>query len=175
MMSSRPSLIAAAVAFLAVASGCGVAVRGSKLSDRPYDGRGIYLSTGTADRPFRTLGFVQVRGYGVEIAGVMDAGDAALDGAIRGHLADAAARMGGDGVIHIEFLDENPSTPVERANAAATSVGNLSRPPSQGGGGGVQTKNRYVTVTGEVIQFLEAPRSTTASAIPSAPQKASLR
>ncbi len=150
-------LTACAALLLGVAltgTGCSVAVRGSKLSDRPFvdDGR-MYLSTGTVDRPFRTLGFVQVRGYGVEVGGVADVGDAALDTTIRGHLATAAGRMGGDGVIHIEFLDENPSTPTERAGAAAQSIQNVG---AGQGAGGVQTRSRYVTVTGEVIQFLDA-------------------
>ena len=157
MTRTRFWLLALASVLL-VGSGCSVAVRGSKLSDRPFtdDGRGLYLSTGTVDRPFRTLGFVQVRGYGVELAGVADYGDAGLDTTIRGHLATAAARMGGDGVIHIEFLDENPSTPVERAGSAAQSVQNLS---AGQGSSGVQSKSRYVTVTGEVIQFLDTPNT----------------
>jgi hypothetical protein len=139
-------LLAAALA----ASGCSVVVRGSKLSDRPDDNRGIYLSTGGSPRPYRTLGFAQIRGYGVEIAGAVDVGDAALDGTIRGALTTAAVRMGGHGVIHIEFLDENPSTPVERGQAFAQSVNNV-----LSGRGGVERKDRYVTVTGEIIRFLD--------------------
>lgn len=145
----RLSPLLLALAALA-ASGCSVVVHGAKLSDRPDDGRGIYLSTGGTSRPYRTLGFAQIRGYGVEIAGAVDVGDAALDGAIRGALANAAVRMGGHGVIHIEFLDENPSTPVERSQALAQSVNNVLT-----GRGGVEQKERYVTVTGEIIQFTD--------------------
>lgn len=145
-MRSLPALLALALA----STGCSVVVHGSKLSDRPDDGRSIYLSTGGSPRPFRTLGFAQIRGYGVEIAGALDVGDAALDGAIKGSLAATAARMGGDGVVNIEFLDENPSTPVERGQALASSIGNIAS-----GRQGPETKDRYVTVTGEVIKFLD--------------------
>jgi hypothetical protein len=146
-MSSR----VAWMAVLALLSpGCTAVVSGTKLSDRPDQGRGIYLSTGGAPGPYRTLGFAQVRGYGVEVAGALDVGEAALDGAIKGALADAAAKMGGHGVIHIEFIDENPSTPVERGQRVIQSVQDLSR-----GQGGVQQQDRYVTVTGEIIQFLD--------------------
>ncbi|RMG18100.1 MAG: hypothetical protein D6729_07575 [Deltaproteobacteria bacterium] len=142
------TLLLGALALLA--GGCSVVVRGSPLSGRPGRPDRIYLSTGGSPRPYRTLGFVQVQGYGVEVAGLAQVGDAALDGTLQGALVQAASQMGGDGVIHIEFLDTNPSTPVERAQAAAKTVQNLSS-----GSGGVETKNRVVIATGEVIQFLE--------------------
>lgn len=136
---------------LVLATGCGATVRGSPLSDRPpSDGRGIYLSTGGAPRPYRTLGFAQVTGYGVTVAGVSDVGEAGLDGTIRGTLSQVAAKMGGDGVIHIEFNDENPPTDVERAAELAESISNV----ASGNAEGVKTRNRSVIVTGEVIQFL---------------------
>ena len=130
--------------------GCSAVSRGTKLSDRPLDeGRGLYLSTGGSPRPYRTLGFAQVLGYGVTVGGVSDLGDAALDSTIKKSLLEAARRMGGDGVIHIEFEDENPPTDVERAADLAESISNVAR-----GQGGVKTRNRNVLVTGEVIQFL---------------------
>jgi hypothetical protein len=126
-------------------------VHSAPLSGRPGPERGIYLSTGGAPRPFRTLGFLQVRGYGTNVAGIADVGDVALDGAVRGTLASEALRMGGDGVVNIEFLDENPVTPAERAAALSNSVsGALGSGPA-----GVQTKERTVLVTGEVVQFLD--------------------
>jgi hypothetical protein len=138
---------------LVLATGCGATVRGSPLSDRPpADGRGVFLSTGGAPRPYRTLGFAQVTGYGVTVAGFSDVGEAGLDGVIRGTLSQVASRMGGDGVIHIEFTDENPPTEVERISDLSESVSSLGH-----GGGGVKTRNRSVIVTGEVIQFLSAP------------------
>lgn len=133
-----------------LAGGCSVVVHGAPLSGRPGRSDRIYLSTGGSPRPYRTLGFVQVQGYGVEVAGLAQVGDAALDGTIQGALVQAASQMGGNGVIHIEFLDTNPSTPVERAQAAAKSVQNITS-----GSGGVETKDRVVIATGEVIQFLE--------------------
>lgn len=135
---------------LSVLCGCSVVVHGGKLSDRPHDGRGIYLSTGSSDRPYRTLGFIQVRGHGVEVAGLVEVGDAALDGTIKGALATEAARMGGDGVLHIEFLDENPSTPAERAQSASRSIQSVFSGQAQ-----VEQKPRYVTATGEVVKFLQ--------------------
>lgn len=139
-----------AVTFLTLA-GCGVVVRSGPLSGRPDAEKGVYLSTGGAPRPFKTLGFIQIRGYGVNIAGLQDVGDAALDGTVRGRMAQEAAKMGGDGVINIEFVDENPQTLYERAAAASSS---FSADPKTGRTQ-IQTKDRYVTVTGEVVQFVE--------------------
>lgn len=137
------------LALLALAQlGCAVVVRGSALSSRPHEDNGFYLSTGDADRPYTTVGFIQVRGYGVEVAGLADVGDHAIDGAIKGALSDKAREMGGDGVIFIDFLDENPSTPAERAQAAAETASSFSQ-----GQGEVKTKDRYVRVTGQVIKF----------------------
>jgi hypothetical protein len=138
---------------LVLLTGCGATVRGSPLSSRPPEpGRGIFLTTGNSPRPYRTLGFAQVTGYGVTVAGVSDLGEAGLDGTIRGTLSQVASRMGGDGVIHIEFLDENPPTDIERASDLSESVRNIAR-----GKGEVKTRNRSVVVTGEIIQFLSAP------------------
>jgi hypothetical protein len=130
--------------------GCQAVVRGGKLSDRPDDGRGIYLSTGGSPRPFRTLGFIQITGEGRMYAGMLDVGDASLDGVVRGALATEAARMGGHGVINIEFLDENPPTGFDRAADAMSTASNLAS-----GEGQVQERRRTVVVTGEVIQFLD--------------------
>jgi hypothetical protein len=138
---------------LVLATGCGATVRGSPLSDRPPDdGRGVYLSTGGAPRAYRTLGFAQVTGYGITVAGVSDVGEAGLDSAIRGTLSQVASKMGGDGVIHIEFNDENPPTEAERVSDLSESFSN-----ALSGTGGVKSRNREVVVTGEVIQFLSAP------------------
>lgn len=138
---------------LLLCTGCNAVSYGSRLSDRPpREGRRLYLSTGGAPRAYRTLGFAQVTGYGVTVAGVTDVGHAALDNTIQGALVDTALRMGGDGVINIEFEDENPPTDVERASDLSESI-------SQGirGQGGVKTRSRTVLVTGEVIQFVSAP------------------
>ncbi|MBM4381367.1 MAG: hypothetical protein FJ086_19020 [Deltaproteobacteria bacterium] len=130
-------------------SGCSAVTRGGALSSVPAaSDRGMFLSTSGAPGRYTTLGFVQVRGYGVQVAGYQEAGHATLDGPIRGALAAEASRMGGNGVIHIEFLDENPTTDFERAQAAAQSIQNLAS-----GQRGVEAKDRYVTVTGEVIRF----------------------
>jgi hypothetical protein len=130
------------------ATGCTVSVRGSALSNRGDTGRGIYLSTGGSPRPFRTLGFVQVTGYGVNVGGIADVGDAALDGTVKGALAQAAHQMGGEGVINIEFLDTNPPTPADRLQSASRSLQSFGQ-----GQGRVETKDRVVIVSGEVISF----------------------
>ncbi len=70
------------------------------------------------------MGFVQVRGYGVQVAGYATVGDAQLDGTLRGALVTEALRLGGNGVVHIEFEDENPSTEYEKAVAMTNSVTN---------------------------------------------------
>lgn len=139
---------------LMLATGCGATVRGSPLSSRPLspDKRGVFLTTGNAPRPYRTVGFAQVTGYGVTVAGLEDVGEAGLDSTIRGTLSQVAERMGGDGVIHIDFVDENPPTDIERVGEFTQSVTSLA-----GGKGEVKTRNRSVVVTGEVVQFLSAP------------------
>jgi hypothetical protein len=139
---------------LVLATGCGATVRGAPLSNRPStgDGRGIFLSTGNAPRPYRTLGFAQVTGYGVTVAGLSDVGEAGLNGTIRGTLSQVAANMGGNGVIHIEFIDENPPTEADRISDLSQTVSGVAS-----GTGEVKTRNRAVVVTGEVIQFLSAP------------------
>ena len=138
---------------LLLCAGCHAVSRGSRLSDRPpHTGRGLYLSTGGSPWPFRTLGFAQVTGYGVTVAGVADMGNAAIDQTVQGALADAALKMGGDGVIHIEFEDENPPTDAERAADLSESISN-----GLSGQGSVTTRSRNVIVTGEVIQFLPSP------------------
>lgn len=144
--------IALAALLVGAASGCGAISRGGKLSSRGQVEQTIYLTTGGSPRKFKTLGFVQVRGYGVEVAGMAQVGQASLDPTIKGVLATEAARMGGDAIIHIEFLDENPSTETERMQAAAQTVASFSNPET---GPKIQTKDRYVTATGEVIEFLE--------------------
>jgi hypothetical protein len=141
------------LALALLATGCGATVRGSPLSSRPpQDARGMYLSTGSAPAPYRTLGFAQVTGYGVTVGGFSDVGEAGLDGTIRGALSQEAARMGGDGVINIEFTDENPPTDVERISDLSQTVGGVAS-----GKGEIKTRNRAVVVTGEVIQFLSTP------------------
>lgn len=138
---------------LVLATGCGATVRGSPLSNRPpEEGRGLYLSTGGAPRPYRTLGFAQVTGFGATVAGYSEMGEAGLDSTIRGALSQVASRMGGDGVIHIEFSDENPPTEAERISDLSQTVGS-----AFSGKGEIKTRNRSVVVTGEIIQFLSAP------------------
>lgn len=135
---------------LIATTGCNAVVRGGRLSNRPIDSNAYFISTGGSPKKFRTVGFIQIRGYGVEFGGLADVGDAQLDAVLRGTLAQEASKMGGNGVINIEFYDENPSTDYERASRAASSMGNL-----LSGRGGIESKDRYVTVKGEVIQFLE--------------------
>ncbi|MDF1562322.1 MAG: hypothetical protein P1V51_04720 [Deltaproteobacteria bacterium] len=142
-----PLLLAAASG---LGLGCTAVVHGAPLSGRSAQPRGVYLSTGGSPRPYRTLGFIQVTGYGVEVAGVANAGDAALDSVLQTTLSHEAAKMGADGIIHITFLDENPSTPLEKYQSAARSVQNIAS-----GTGGVETKNRTVHATGELIVFLD--------------------
>jgi uncharacterized protein YbjQ (UPF0145 family) len=138
------------LAALVALTGCNAVVRGTRLSSVPQVDNTMFLSTGGTPRKFRTVGFVQIRGYGQEWGGYGDIGDAQLDGTIHNALQREAARMGGQGVINIEFLDENPSTDVEKAQRAYNTVTSVLT-----GSGQIQTKERYVTVTGEVIVFTE--------------------
>jgi hypothetical protein len=135
---------------LLVLPGCNAVILGVRLSSVPQTDNTMFLSTGTSPRKFKTLGFVQVRGYGQEWGGYGNLGDAQLDGTIHNALAKEAARMGGQGVINIEFLDENPSTEAEKAQRAYNTVTSVLSGSPQ-----VETRDRYVTVSGEVIVFLE--------------------
>lgn len=151
MTAPRLTLLLWGALAFGAGSGCNAVTHGSRLSNRPMDSDGIYLTTGDAPKRFRTVGFVQVRGYGVQVAGYADVGEAQLDGTIKGAMVKEALRLGGNGVIHIEFEDENPTTDVERMQSLSNSFSNF----STGKGGGLETKDRYVSATGEVIQFLE--------------------
>jgi hypothetical protein len=142
----------ACVLALSLLVGCGAVVRGGPLSDRGGASRDrIYLTTSGSPRPFKTLGFAQIRGYGVTVAGFADVGEAALDHTIKGRLAEEAVKMGGDGVINIEFLDENPPTDADRISDAANTVNSFQNPGQ--GGPQVKSRDRFVTVTGEIVKF----------------------
>jgi hypothetical protein len=145
----RAALLLAALALCS----CTAVVRGSPLSDRLDVAHDVYLSSGSSPRPYRTLAFAQIRGYGVAIAGAVDIGEAGLDSAIRGVLAQEARKLGGNGVLNIEFLDENPPTPIEKAQSAINSISSISS-----GKGGPETKDRWVVVTGEIVQFTDGAR-----------------
>jgi len=149
---------------LALSGGCNAIVRGGPLSSVPFDGHGVFLTTGDPPAKYQTLGFVQIRGYGVAVTSLTEIGDAQLNGTIRGTLAMEAAKMGGTGVIHIEFEDENPQNDAEKAQDAYNSFRR---------NGSIQTKDRYVTVTGEVVRFTSAlpvqpaaPQPVPAAAVP---------
>jgi hypothetical protein len=148
---AAPFIGLALAAVGALATGCNAVSSGSSLSNVPAPkGNTVFLTTGPSPRPFKTLGFVQIRGYGVQVAGFADVGDADLDKTIKGSLANEAAKMGGNGVIHIEFLDENPSTDAERVQAAMQQAQNFAQRKPE-----LEKKDRYVTVVGEVVQFTE--------------------
>jgi len=109
----------------------------------------VYLSTGSSPRPYQTLGFVQATGFGNQVAGVVTFGDAQLDGTIKGALVNAAIKLGGDGIINIEFLDENPQTPAEQMGDLADSMS-----VDKNGNREIKTRWRSVHAKGEVIRFL---------------------
>jgi hypothetical protein len=136
---------------LIAATACTAVVGSSPLSGRPDYPNRMFLSTGGTSRPHRTIGFVQVTGFGNEVAGVIDVGDAQVDSTVRGALADAAVRLGGQGVINIEFLDENPRTPAEQGASFANSV----QSTGWHGRAEVETHWRSVVAWGEVIQFTQ--------------------
>lgn len=137
-----------ALGALVVASACTAIVGSSPLSPRPHISNQMFLSTGGTTRPYTTIGFVQATGFGNQVAGVIDVGDAQIDSTVRGALAQAAAKMGGHGVINIEFEDENPQTPADRMQDLAESAQQVGRR-----GGEVKTRWRSVHATGEVIKF----------------------
>ncbi len=131
---------------LCLLPGCSAVVYGGALTSVPQN-EPFFLSTGGSPKPFRTLGFVQVLGFGVQVAGVVEGGEAQFDSTIRGSLVREAMAMGGNGVINIEFLDENPATDSEKISRAMSAVQNA------GQGKSPDVTGRYVTVVGEVIAF----------------------
>lgn len=143
------TLVASLALALGASSACTAVVQSGPLSSRPAQGNQVYLSTGAAQRPYQTLGFVQATGFGNQVAGVVDIGDAQIDGTIKGALVNAAIKMGGDGIINIEFLDENPQTPAERASDLAESLKANSQGKQE-----IKTRWRSVHAKGEVIRFL---------------------
>jgi hypothetical protein len=147
---AKTANIVASLAFaLCASSACTAVVQSGPLSARPAQGQQVFLSTGAAQRPYQTLGFVQATGFGNQVAGVVDIGDAQIDGTIKGALVNAAVKMGGDGIINIEFLDENPQTPAERAGDLVESL-----KANRQGRQEIKTRWRSVHAKGEVIRFL---------------------
>lgn len=144
-----PRLVAIIALALGLSSACTAVVQSGPLSSRPTQANQVFLSTGAAPRPYETLGFVQATGFGNQVAGVVDVGDAQIDGTIKGALVNAALKMGGNGIINIEFLDENPQTPAERAGDLADSLSANSQGKHE-----VKTRWRSVHAKGEVIRFL---------------------
>ena len=134
---------------LALGTGCTAVAQSGPLSSRPFEGNQVFLSTGASPRAYQTLGFVQATGFGNQVAGVVDVGDAQIDGTIKGALVNAAIKLGGDGIINIEFLDENPQTPADRAGDLADSL-----KVDKNGNREVKTRWRSVHAKGEVIRFL---------------------
>ncbi len=134
---------------LALGTGCTAVAQSGPLSSRPFEGTQVFLSTGASPRPYQTIGFVQATGFGNQVAGVMDIGDAQIDGTIKGALVNAAIKLHGDGIINIEFLDENPQTPAEKAGDLSDSLS-----VNRNGRREVKTRWRSVRAKGEVIRFL---------------------
>lgn len=135
--------------FLGLGTGCTAVAQSGPLSSRPFEGTQVFLSTGASPRPYQTIGFVQATGFGNQVAGVVDIGDAQIDGTIKGALVNAAIKLQGDGIINIEFLDENPQTPAEKASDLASSMNVNSNGSSE-----TKTRWRSVHAKGEVIRFL---------------------
>lgn len=133
---------------LGLGTGCTAVSQAGPLSSRPFEGNQVYLSTGASPRPYQTLGFVQATGFGNQVAGVVTVGDAQLDGTIKGALVNAAIKMGGDGIINIEFLDENPQTPLDKAGDLADSM-----KVDKNGNREIKTRWRSVHAKGEVVRF----------------------
>jgi hypothetical protein len=140
---------------LASGAACTAVVRSAPLASRLGGGAAaapepMFLSTGGAPRPFRTLGFIQVTGFGQTVAGALDLGDTSFDGTVRYALSAEAARLGGNGVINIEFLDEDPPTPAERTMDLAKTANNQLNGRNRGE---VESRKRRIHVTGEVVRF----------------------
>jgi hypothetical protein len=120
------------------------------------------ITTGDSDRPYRSLGYIQITKKGADILGFIPIVSADLEAMFGDELLHELERSGADGIINVRFY-ERQWTPLQRIGFLLTVV---------------VWVPTYVELTGELIQFAPegsdgapgaAPSSAPMPPAPSAP------
>ena len=96
-----------------------------------------FITTGDTDRPYDSLGYIQVSKTGITLFGFWDINDADLKGMFEEALLEEIDKAGADGVINMHF-NEIQYTDTTRTHFAAMVLIPLPR---------------VVTVTAELVKF----------------------
>lgn len=135
MRCSTRSLVVAAAALLACAAGC----TATSVYRYPQSVQQRYLiTTGDTDRPYQSLGYVQITQKGADILGFIPIVSADLESMFGDALLREIERSGADGVINVHFY-ERQWTPAQRIGFLLSIV---------------VWVPTYVELTGELIKFV---------------------
>lgn len=133
MRCSKKSLVVAA-ALLACAAGC----TATSVYRYPQSIQQRYLiTTGDTDRPYQSLGYVQITQKGADILGFIPIVSADLESMFGDALIREIERAGADGIINVHFY-ERQWTPAQRIGFLLSIV---------------VWVPTYVELTGELIKF----------------------
>lgn len=114
------------------------------------------ITTGDTDRPYESLGYVQITQKGADILGFVPIVSANLESVFGDALIREIERAGADGIINVHF-HERQWTPAQRLGFLLSIV---------------VWVPTYVELTGELIRFLPegAPGGAPGTAAPQPPQ-----
>ena len=138
---------------LSVVLSAGCAARSSYVYPKQIQDRYV-ITTGDVDRPYESLGYVQLTKKGFDLFAVISVVPADLEAIFGDELVDVLAKSGADGIINVRFR-ERQWTPAERAAFLLTIVGIFWLPTQ-------------VELTGELIRFQNAPPQGAPGALPPA-------
>jgi hypothetical protein len=111
------------------------------------------ITTGDSDRPYRSMGYIQITKKGADILGFIPIVSADLEAMFGDELLHELERTGADGIINVRFY-ERQWTPLQRIGFLLTVV---------------VWVPTYVELTGELIQFAPEGSDGAPGAAPSAP------
>lgn len=112
------------------------------------------VTTGDSDRPYRSMGYIQITKKGADILGFIPIVSADLEAMFGDELLHELERTGADGIINVRFY-ERQWTPLQRIGFLLTVI---------------VWVPTYVELTGELIQFApEGSDGAAPGAAPSAP------
>lgn len=104
----RASMRALLLLVACAASGC-TTVSMAKLAETKPGARPIVVTTGGVDRPYQSLGLVQIYRAGTAFGWISVPTDVELEPVINDYLVPEAERRGADAVIHLRFRETNYS------------------------------------------------------------------
>lgn len=106
MTARRLGAAALALASAGLASGC-TTVSIARLAEPKPGETSILVTTSGTDRPYQSLGLVQIYRAGFSFGWIAIPGDIELDPVINDYLVPEARRRGADAVINLRFRETN--------------------------------------------------------------------